>query len=119
MACRAGRPVSDDIGDELVDHDTRVLQLLRIIVFGRVELRAVAATDAVTESADLVQRGVAISLGGPLPGILSTVAEEDVGSSGVDATLIDRGLTGLGVVGHVEAAEDLRAVIQPVLLVDD
>ena len=78
-----------------------------------------AAIVTVADPAHLVELGAALALGGPLPRILTAVSEEDVGTSCVEAALVDGRLLGLGVVGHVEATENVGAVLREVFFVNN
>ena len=78
-----------------------------------------AAIVTVTDPADLVKFRTALALSGPLPRILTAVSEEDVGTSGVETTLVDGRLVGLGELGHVEATESIRTHAFEVLRIDD
>ena len=78
-----------------------------------------AAIVTVTDPADLVKFRTALALSGPLPRILTAVSEEYVGSSGVETTLVDGCLVGLGELCHVEATESIGAHAFEVLSVND
>ena len=67
------------------------------------------AVVTVADHAYLIEEGTALALGGPLPRILTSVCEEDVGTSCVETALVDGCLVGLRIVGHVEATESIRA----------
>ena len=113
-------PVSDDVADPIDDLATSVLEGLGIRILGSVQLGAVTATVAVADLADLVELRAVLPLGSPLPRILSTVGEEDISAGSVKATLVNRGLFGLGVLilGDL-AIEGISAVLGEVVLVDD
>ena len=113
-------PVSDDVADPIDDLTTSVLEGLGIRILGSVQLGAMTATVAVTDLADLVELRTVLPLGSPLPRILSTVGEEDIGAGSVEATLVNGCLLGLGVLilGDL-AVEGIGAVLSEVVLVDD
>jgi len=79
----------------------------------------VATIVAVADSRDLVQFRAVLELGSPMPRIFAAVGEENVSASSVEAALVDRGLLGLGQVGHVKATEHIGAVLGEVCLIDD
>jgi len=110
--------VSDDIGDPVVDGNSRVLQRLRVGFFRRVQLCAVTAVVTVADHADLVELGAVLPLRGPLPWVLTTVCEEDVRASSVESTLVDGRLVGLREVAHVQAVEDIGTHVGEVFLVN-
>lgn len=72
----------------------------------------------VADLTELVDLWAVLLLSSPLPGVLATVSEEDVGAGRVEATLINRGLLGTRVLAHIEA-EDVSAHLREVFLVDD
>ena len=77
------------------------------------------ATIAVAGHAHLVELWAWLTLSGPLPGILSTISEEDVGASSVETTLINGSLVSLWIVGHVKAIKHVSTVSLEVVDVND
>ena len=78
------------------------------------------ATVTVADLANLVEAWSALPLSGPLPWILTTVGEEDVGTGSVKATLVNRRLLSLREdVACDLSIEDVGAVLSEIGLVDN
>ena len=80
---------------------------------------AVTTVVAVGGDGDLVKLGAVFSLSGHLPGVLTTVGEDGVGSGDVVATLVSDNLPSVGLVRHVNSREDSLAKLLVVLELDE
>lgn len=111
--------MAEDICEPVVDLLTRVLQLRWVTRLRGVELTAVATASALRLNRHLIDLGAVLQLGDPLPWVLLTVGEENVG--GVDAvaiTVLVESLLDVWVDRHVQA-KDLIALVSKVLLIDE
>ena len=112
--------LSEERSDPVNDLLSRILESLRVRVLWSVQLSAVTTTVAVADLANLVEAWTVLPLSGPLPWILTTVSEEDVGTGSVKATLVDRRLLSLREdVASDLSIEDVSAVLGEIGLVDD
>ena len=70
--------VLNDCGEPVVDLSARFLQLSWIVIFGGVELSAVATVVAIANSGDLVELLLGHARSSPLPWVFTSVGEEDI-----------------------------------------
>ena len=112
------RSVADETGNEIVDHDASLLEILGVIIFGSVKLSAVTASVTVASMTELVDFGAILSLGSPLPRVFTAIGEEDIGGCDIIGTLINLSLFCLGEDRHVEVVEDVRTVLLEVVNVE-
>ena len=107
--------LGEKVSHPVRDHSSGFLQCGVITVSGRVKLDAVTAVRAVGDANNLVQLRLRCKdLRSPLPGILDSVGEEDVGLGDVPAALVDRRVLSPRFDGHA-FSERAMAHIVPVL----
>ena len=107
---RGRRSSVQNISDPVIDLLSSLLEAERVVGLRSVKICAMTTPDTVTHTRSLVDLRSVSQLSNPLPRVLPTVGEEDVGSSNFVATIVILSSVDRGELRHIELREHHLAV---------